>query len=412
MKAGVGFSNSMDFFSSGKEIAEKALKNGNIMRPDFVFSFCGGNVDCDAIFHGIQSVVGDTVNIVGGSAIGVLTHDHLSYENYPAGCAVLQSDSLQCNVSVASDINKNEKLAGNNLVKKMSLEADEESPLILFYDSIKKTPTEKTPPVMNASSPLIEGIEEEYKSDIPIVGAGLIGDYSFNPVNLFCGSYVSSQSVVGSILKGNFKTYYKIMHGLTPLNGVYHTITGIEGSTIYEVDGKPIVKMIDDLYGSKEWQNQNPVQLVSLGVNYGEKYVKPEESNYVNRLITGVLPEGKGVCLFEPDLHMGAEIQFMLRDTGEMIRSTKNNSLELMNQIESDGRKAVWGLYIDCAGRTANVSNTSTEEASEVQKVFNQNGIPLLGFYSGVEIAPFLGKSRGLDWTGVLVVMAEGQKDA
>jgi len=31
----------------------------------------------------------------------------------------------------------------------------------------------------------------------------------------------------------------------------------------------------------------------------------------------------------------------------------------------------------------------------------------LLGFYSGVEIAPFLGRSRGLDWTGVLLLFVE-----
>ena len=407
MKAGVAFSNKKDFFLSGKEIAENALKNGGIRRPDFVFSFCGGNIDCEAFFQGIQSVVGDTVNIIGGSAIGVLTHNDLSYENYPAGCAVLQSDSLQYKVSVVSDLNKDEKLAGMKLAQQMSLEADEK-PLFIFYDSVKKSPTEKTPPVMNASSPLIEGIEEINDSPIQIAGAGLIGDYSFNPVKLLCGSYVGSQSVVGAVLKGSFKTYFKIMHGLTPLNGVYHTITSVEDSIIYEVDGKPVVKMIDDIYGNENWQNQNPVQLVSIGVNYGEKYAKPKESNYVNRLITGVLPGGKGICLFEPDFEKGAEVQFMLRNNGEMIRSAKNNSLELMNQIESDGRKAVWGLYIDCAGRTAYVSNTSEEEASEVQKVLNQYGIPLLGFYSGVEIAPFLGKSRGLDWTGVLIVFAEG----
>jgi hypothetical protein len=51
--------------------------------------------------------------------------------------------------------------------------------------------------------------------------------------------------------------------------------------------------------------------------------------------------------------------------------------------------------------------NTKIEEASEVQEVFNQYNIPLLGFYSGVEIAPLLKKSRGLDWTGVLLVLAE-----
>jgi hypothetical protein len=33
-----------------------------------------------------------------------------------------------------------------------------------------------------------------------------------------------------------------------------------------------------------------------------------------------------------------------------------------------------------------------------------------LGFYSGVEIAPLMGRSRGLDWTGVLVVIAEDER--
>ncbi len=31
---------------------------------------------------------------------------------------------------------------------------------------------------------------------------------------------------------------------------------------------------------------------------------------------------------------------------------------------------------------------------------------PLIGFYSGVEIAPFNGYSRPLDWTGVLTTLS------
>ncbi len=71
------------------------------------------------------------------------------------------------------------------------------------------------------------------------------------------------------------------------------------------------------------------------------------------------------------------------------------------------GKKALFGIYIDCAGRTAGQSNTITEEAIEVQKVFNENQTPLIGFYSGVEVAPLVQKSRGLDWTGVLLILAE-----
>jgi small ligand-binding sensory domain FIST len=105
------------------------------------------------------------------------------------------------------------------------------------------------------------------------------------------------------------------------------------------------------------------------------------------------------------------EIQFMLRDGNMMIESAKNNSEALMQRIAGDGRAAVFGLYIDCAGRAALYSNTETEEAAEVQRTMNRYGVPLLGFYSGVEVAPILGKSRGLDWTGVLAVFTEGRHD-
>ena len=97
----------------------------------------------------------------------------------------------------------------------------------------------------------------------------------------------------------------------------------------------------------------------------------------------------------------------MLISGGEMIESTRRNTTQLINEIQTDGKKAIFGFYIDCAGRASVSSSTQTEEASEVQKIFNARGIPLLGFYSGVEIARFLGMSQGLDWTGVLIVFAE-----
>ena len=57
--------------------------------------------------------------------------------------------------------------------------------------------------------------------------------------------------------------------------------------------------------------------------------------------------------------------------------------------------------------QTGEIPIPETEEAAEVQQVMNRYNTPLLGFYSGVEVAPILGKSRGLDWTGVLMVLAK-----
>ncbi len=133
-----------------------------------------------------------------------------------------------------------------------------------------------------------------------------------------------------------------------------------------------------------------------------------QEEEYVNRLITGVLPDEKGIAIFEPDLEVGTEFLFMLRDSSKMMESAGKNCSDLMQRIENDGRRPAFGFYIDCAGRTALMSETIHEEADIIRENFNQKNIPLLGFYSGVEVAPLLGKSRGLDWTGVLWVMAEG----
>ena len=70
----------------------------------------------------------------------------------------------------------------------------------------------------------------------------------------------------------------------------------------------------------------------------------------------------------------------------------------MLEEIIANGEKPVFGLYIDCAGRAAKMSDAITEEASDVQNVFNKYDTPLFGFYPGVEVAPLLGKSRGLEF--------------
>jgi small ligand-binding sensory domain FIST len=197
------------------------------------------------------------------------------------------------------------------------------------------------------------------------------------------------------------------MHGCSPLDGVYHTITKIEGPIIRELNGRPIVEILDELFGNREWRGQTPVNYLTLGVNYGERYGEPKESDYVNRLMIGVLPDGSGVTLFEPDFAEGLEVQFMLRDTRKMVESARDNALALFEEITKAGKRPVFALYIDCAGRTMGYSSSTVEESAEVQRTCNHYGVPLLGLFTGVEIAPLLGRLRGLDWTGVLAVVAE-----
>jgi small ligand-binding sensory domain FIST len=266
------------------------------------------------------------------------------------------------------------------------------------------------PPVLNSSSCLLKGIERHFKRQIPIAGAGLIGDFDFNFTTQFCGSYVGAQRAVGTLLDGDFNVYTRITHGCTPLDGIYYKITRMEGPFIYELDNKPITDIIDNIYGTRKWREQKPVKLLTVGVNCGDRYDLAEESTCVNRLILGVLPNGEGISIFESDLETGTIIRFMVRDTDEMMRSARINAEGIMEEIITKGEKPVFGLYIDCAGRTAEYQNIISEEAEIIQDVFSLYGVQLFGFYSGVEIAPMPEKSRGLDWTGVLLVFSEEKK--
>jgi len=410
-KMAVGYASGDEAFVSGKKLAESVISGGQSELPNIAFAFFSGKMDSDQFLKGLQSTLGSGTPVVGGSTIGIITNDYLSYEGNNAVLALIQSDSIHFKVATANKLDEGEKTAGRKLGQALG-DTSQAKLLLILYDSVRVPPTEVSPPVLNASMPLLSGIEEILGSNIPILGAGLLRDYNFSPPKLFCGSHADSQSVVGVSVSGNFEPYYCIMHGCRPLDGTYYTITKIDGSILYELNGMPIVEIIDDLFGNSEWQKERPLQQLTIGVNYGAKYGKPEENKYVNRLIMGLAPRRQGVYLFEPDLEEGMEVQFMLRDTEGMVASARDNSAALVHQIQKDQKRPLFGVYIDCAGRAGGFLNVPYEEASEVQKIFEEQGIPLLGFYSGVEICPLMDKSRGLDWTGVLVVFTEDGRNA
>ena len=120
MKVGIGYGNEKDAFSSGKTVAESATERGAIHRADLIFAFCHGELDHDEFLGGLRSVVGDGVPIVGGSAIGVITNDWLSYEGFPAGAAIIESDQIRHRVAAVDSLDKDANLAGRKLAGALS----------------------------------------------------------------------------------------------------------------------------------------------------------------------------------------------------------------------------------------------------------------------------------------------------
>ncbi|HEY9346452.1 MAG TPA: FIST C-terminal domain-containing protein, partial [Inquilinus sp.] len=195
-----------------------------------------------------------------------------------------------------------------------------------------------------------------------------------------------------------------ILHGCRPVS-TFMEITRIEGAEVFELDGRPALDVIERMLGVTlgSTSSHDLSLIATLGEKQGDPYAAYDENSYVNRLILRANRATGSITLFEKDFRQGTRVQIMSRDNALMLDSVRNG-IRAINQ-EQRGRQPLLALYIDCAGRASARSGASIEEARLVADGLDP-AIPFLGFYSGVEIAPFDGYSRPLDWTGLLTVLS------
>jgi len=351
---------------------------------------------------GVRSVIGPTARLIGGYAIGAFTSDHLGYEGYQVGVAVMSSDSMQVGMFIEKGLPDNEFDVGVALGEQVKSKDYKDTPnILLMYDSIKDKPPEGVAFNMNLATPLIEGMGQSLGSWPPAAGVGMIGDWQSNPTYQWFDDRIEQQAAMALVLSGGVRMDTIIMHGCKPSSG-YHTITKAEHNVVLEIDGKRAVDAIADLLGDayKSWE-EYPF-FVTLGLNKGDRFGEFREQEYANRLVMGVDKERGGLLMFEPDLKAGSEVQLMRRSID--FNYMGERAADLLERVAD--RKPFFALYIDCAGRAGAYSGTEGEEAEEVQKAIGAR-MPLLGMYSGVEIAKVGRDMQALDWTGVLCVFSE-----
>ncbi|HEY5957007.1 MAG TPA: FIST N-terminal domain-containing protein [Polyangiaceae bacterium] len=403
---GVAFANRPDSFNAGQDVAKSALANGGVKQPSLALAFCSARTNSLEFFQGIRSVIGDAPPIIGGAAAGIITATFLDYSQYPCGAAIFDRTVLEAKTAFARGVDQDPRQTGVELSQQLVADRSSKA-VLLFYESIQVPLCGQSPPVIVPSCALLEGFSRHQGQFPPIFGAGLLGDYSFQQSQQFCGSSVERLAASATLLMGEFEVHSTITHGCSLLDGIYRVITKLDGPVLYELDGNSAVGTINELYGGTEWQAEHPVGMLTIGLNQGHRYAPFDEQNYVNRLISGVLPDRSGVLFFETGPCLGNEIQFLHRDPAKMVESARQNAQMLLDTVQLAGARPFFALYVDCAGRTAMSSRTRTEEAAEIQALMVANGIPLLGMYSGVELAPIRGETRGLDWTGVLMLFTK-----
>jgi len=404
-KVGVGFSERVSSLEAGREAAGIALEKAGIKEGELAILFSTSKHDPTQIRDGVRSVLGPKTRLIGGYGTGVITDEKFGYDGYQMGVAVFSSDTVKFDMFIETGLADNEYNVGLALGKQMKDAEFRGTPnTILLYDFVKEKPqVEGMLWNINWATPLLAGMKESLGTWPPMAGIAMLGDWQANPTYQWFDDRIERHAAMSLVLSGGVQMNTLIMHGCKPLSD-YRTITKAEKNIVLEIDSKPALDVIAELLGKerfKEWLDY-PF-FVIFGVNRGEKFGEFREDDYACRLLAGVDKQRKGLMMFEPDLIEGTEIQLMQRNISD-FEYVRNRCEEIINRTK--GTKPIFTFYVDCAGRGSAYSGTEGEEAEVVQEIIGSK-MPLLGAYSGTEIALVGDVIQPCVFTGILCMFSE-----
>lgn len=401
--ASVAYSTARDSFRAGAEMSSRALSSGNMDACTFAFVFASSEHDSTELLKGVRSVLGDQVGLAGGTSSGTITRDYIGYEGFNAGIMVIASGDIIFTAHLIDELKRGEFEAGQRAGKEIAGMHELENPnLLLFYDSVRSDSGAASP--FYQATPILAGIESQIETFPATAGVGFATGLDLRKTELWNREQIISDGILPIVISGNIRMDTTIMHGCKPASD-YHTITKVAGNLILEIDNRPALDVVGDYHEKVEevdWKNA--MYMITLGVNTGEKYAPFREEDYINRMVLGVDVPSGALVMVEGDLTEGQDCQLMRRciET-DMVA---DGALKLLDSLE--GRKPLFALYISCLGRIKKIFGTEKEEASEIQETIGKK-IPLLGIYSGTEIARINGKVMPLDWTGVLCIFSQSE---
>ena len=407
MKVGVGYSDNPDSVFAGRQASRSAIQNAGRTEPcDLVLLFATARHNQQVLRKEVAAVVGNSHNIYGGGAVGIITNDQFGYAGDQVGVACIWLDGSECTMLTETGLLESEMATGERLGKKLAeIGTKQDSPVMLFYDAVDKGENDLR---LLMATWILEGLEKGLGFLPDLTGAGMQGDHVCSSTQQYLGEEMGDHSAFAMTFSDDIRMDSIIMHGCRPASP-YYTVTKAEGSVILEINGKPAISFMDELVGPSITPEDYPFFLL-FGINHGERWGDYNENNYASRLCLDIDKERGGIVMFEPDMVEGTQFQLMIRSLDlDYMKPRINEFFEKL-----DDRELIFSMYIDCAGRCAGYGGIEMEDAVVIQEAVKDR-VPLLGLYTGVEIGSIGGRPRGLDWTGVFCVFSkykDGEKPA
>ncbi|MEM9541241.1 MAG: FIST N-terminal domain-containing protein [Cyanobacteria bacterium P01_E01_bin.42] len=388
----VAYSQIENSLEAGKSCALSIREKFGECAIDCLFLFATIGYDFKQLLSGIREILPDT-SLCGCSGAGSITNLGCDESLHSVGLMGLGSDRIQFSPFMIPNLGDNPQKAGEKVgqfVRDRQIEPTEDKLLFLFPDGF----------TMYADA-LYKGIETQLDAPVDMVGGTAGNDYSNEDTYQFCNDRVLKDAVAGVLLTGQFNYKIRVSHGSKPL-GNHKTVTRSQGNIIYEIDEKPALEHLRDVFGEEQFalftsdMSAIGLNLIGLGVPFeGKDY----SENILVRAILRTDPAEKSLIV-GTEMPVGSVFRMTRRDRNQVLEATRNMVEEVVEGLQSPDDAAYF--YFNCVGRGEHLFGEPEPDVNEALETLDDDR-DAIGFFSFGEIAPVMGEQQFHNYTGVFV---------
>ncbi|MCK5413622.1 MAG: FIST C-terminal domain-containing protein [Candidatus Pacebacteria bacterium] len=389
-KVVVGSSNEIDSKKAGKDACKKALKD--IKNPKLLIVFASSKYNQQELISSIREVSGD-VSLVGCSTAGEITSDGPAKES--VAIMAIQSDEINITTVNGGKISPNPREAGSNLAKEIMKKAGSMNvdTIFMLIDVLTGN-----------GADTVRGVGDVVGDNTLIVGGASGDDFDFKQTTQYYNDKALQSSLVGVGLSGDGIVSVGVRHGWVPI-GTVMTVTKSEGAVLQEVDGKPAIHIYEDYFGKKaEELREEP--LAKMAITYPIGMIIEDSDELLVRDPITVDENGAITCAAE--VPVGSKVRLLIGNKEEAVKAAQEATTVALENLGE--KKPAAAIIFNCIARNKLFGRYAKDEIDAIAKVLGEE-VPIIGFYTYGEIAPFNDKSdltcRFHNETAVIMVIGK-----
>lgn len=308
-------------------------------------------------------------NIVFGSTAGEILCCHVNDNSISVTVIEFENATYKVERENILDFNKNAVELGKSLYEKMP------------KDNLKHLFVLSEGSFINGSS-LINGLETNLNSSLSITG-GMCGDDARfeKTVASFKENPKEGEVILIGFYGESLEISFASFGGWIPF-GPERIITRSEGNILYEIDGQPAL----DLY--KKYLGEKSNELPQASLLYPLNVTPDGKKDPVVRTILNINDADQSMIL-AGDVPVNSRVQLMMASVDGIAQGAQTAADLAMTKRKN---KPELALLVSCIGRKLVMNQRVEEEVEQVREVVGDK-VPLAGFYSYGEMAPFNGST-------------------